>query len=79
MQKHPPPRAFNRAAILQLLRRRKFLSRSELARWSGLSQASVSRITKELIEEGLLVERGLGRSTSNPSWNSSLASPNPRP
>jgi len=63
MQKHPPSRGFNRAAILQLLRRRKFLSRSELAQWSGLSQASVSRITKELIEEGLLVERGLGRST----------------
>ena len=63
MQKHPPPRGFNRAAILQLLRRKKFLSRSELAQLSGLSQASVSRITKELMDEGLVVERGLGRST----------------
>ena len=63
MQKHPPSRGFNRAAILQLLRRKKFLSRSELAQWSGLSQASVSRITKELLDEGLVVESGLGRST----------------
>jgi len=63
MQKHPPSRGFNRAAILQLLRRKKFLSRSELAQLSGLSQASVSRITKELMDEGLVVERGLGRST----------------
>ena len=63
VQKHPPSHGFNRAAILQLLRRKKFLSRSKLAQLSGLSQASVSRITKELLDERLVVERGLGPST----------------
>lgn len=56
-------RAANRAAVLRLLRRHHPLSRVELARRTGLSEAAVSRIIAELMEEGLLVELGGERST----------------
>jgi predicted NBD/HSP70 family sugar kinase len=56
-------RAANRAAVLRLLRRHHQLSRVELARRTGLSEAAVSRIIGELMEEGLLVEPGGEHST----------------
>ena len=56
-------RAANRAAVLRLLRRHRQLSRAELARRTSLSEASVSRIIAELMEQGLLVDLGNGPGT----------------
>jgi len=56
-------RAANRAAVLRLLRRHRQLSRAELARRTSLSEASVSRIIAELLEQGLLVDLGSGPGT----------------
>lgn len=53
----------NRAVVLQLLRRHQRLSRAEIARRSGLSEASVSRIVAELLPRRLVVEDGVGQST----------------
>ena len=53
----------NRAAVLQLLRQRHLLSRAELARRTGLSEGTISRIAAGLIERGLLVEEGAENST----------------
>lgn len=58
-----PQAAANRARALRLLRRHHRLSRNEIARRSGLSEASVSRIISELARRRLVVEEGLGRST----------------
>lgn len=54
----PHVRAANRAAVLQLLRPRQRLSRAEIARRTGLSEAAVSRIVAELLREELVVEQG---------------------
>lgn len=51
-------RAGNRSAILQLMRRYRQLSRVELARHIGLSEAAISRIVASMLGEGLLVEQG---------------------
>lgn len=62
---HPrltPARA-NRALVLRLLRRHRRLSRGEIARRSGLSEASVSRIVAELMAGRLVSEEGPARST----------------
>jgi len=56
-------REANRATILRLLRRHRHLSRAELARRTGLSEASICRIVKKLLEGGLLVECGEGYAT----------------
>ncbi len=56
-------RAANRAAVLRLLRRHRQLSRAELARRTSLSEAAVSRIIAELIQEDLLVEQGGAQAT----------------
>jgi predicted NBD/HSP70 family sugar kinase len=58
-----PQAAANRALALRLLRRHHRLSRNEIARRSGLSEASVSRIVAELVRRRLVTEEGLGRST----------------
>lgn len=55
----PQVRAVNRAAVLQFLRRHQPLSRAELARSSGLSEAAVSRIVSELIDQRLVVAEGI--------------------
>ncbi len=59
----PTPARLNRALVLRLLRRHRRLSRVEIARRSGLSEASVSRIVGELAERGLVSEGGPSRST----------------
>ncbi|MGE5645394.1 MAG: ROK family protein [Acidobacteriota bacterium] len=51
-------RTANRAAVLRLLRRHRQLSRAELARRTGLSEAAISRIIADLMAEDLLVEFG---------------------
>ena len=44
--------------MLQLLRRHRYLSRAELARRTGLSEAAVSRIVAELLHDGLVIDQG---------------------
>jgi predicted NBD/HSP70 family sugar kinase len=55
-------RAINRFAILHAIRDAGTVSRVELARRTGLSQATVTGITAELIGEGMLLEQPSGRS-----------------
>jgi predicted NBD/HSP70 family sugar kinase len=56
-------RGANSAAILQLLRQYGSLSRADVARQSGLSEGSVSRITSELIRREIVCEDGAENST----------------
>lgn len=56
-------RGANSAAVLQLLRRHGSMSRADLARQSGLSEGSISRITSELIRRELVREDGAENST----------------
>ncbi len=56
-------RGANRGAILQLLRQHHSLSRAELARRTGLSEGTISRITADLLERRLVVEEGAENST----------------
>jgi predicted NBD/HSP70 family sugar kinase len=54
----PHVRAANRAGVLRLLRRYRRLSRAEIARRSGLSEAAVSRIVAGLLADEVVVEGG---------------------
>jgi len=56
-------RCANSAVVLQLLRRFDRLSRAELARRSGLSEGTVSRIVSGLLEQNLVGEAGAESST----------------
>lgn len=56
-------RGANRGAILQLLRQHHSLSRAELARRTGLSEGTISRITADLLVRGLVLEEGAENST----------------
>ncbi len=51
-------RVANRSAVLRLLRRQRQISRAEIARRIGLSEASVSRIIAALMAQGLVVDAG---------------------
>ena len=51
------------SAILDLIRSSGVVSRIELADRSGLTGASISRITKQLLLDGLIVETGFGDRT----------------
>lgn len=52
-----------RAAILELLREKEMLSRSQIARSLHISPATVSRITQELLDASLIREVGQADST----------------
>lgn len=56
-------RGNNSAIVLQLLRRANRISRAELARLSGLSEGTVSRIIAGLLGQRLVVEEGAENST----------------
>ncbi len=56
-------RSTNNAAILQLLRQRQPLSRAEIARATGLTEGTISRITAGLMDRGIVVEEGAENST----------------
>ena len=56
-------RGANRALVLQILRKHPQLSRAELARRSGLSEGTISRITAELLAEKVILEQGAENST----------------
>ena len=49
----------NRSLILRLLGKMQICSRADLAHQSGLKQATISYIIKELIEQGVVRETGL--------------------
>jgi len=53
----------NRAVVLQLMRRFRQLSRADIARRTGMSEGTVSRITAELMQERLVTEQGVENST----------------
>lgn len=53
-------RALNRAKILDTIRNAGLISRIDLARTTGLSQASVTGLTADLIKEQLIIEKKAG-------------------
>lgn len=53
-------RAMHRSKILELIRTAELISRTDIARATGLSQASVTGMTADLIEEGLIEEKQAG-------------------
>ena len=53
-------RAVHRATILDTVRNAGLISRRDIARQTGLSQASITGLTADLIEEGLLMEKKAG-------------------
>lgn len=53
----------NRLTALQIVQKFGEISKSDIARYSGLSPATVSVLTEALISEGMLVEKGTGEST----------------
>lgn len=55
-------RAMHRSNILSLIRVRGMVSRSDLAQETGLSKASVTGLTADMIEEGLIEEKQTGES-----------------
>jgi glucokinase-like ROK family protein len=55
-------RAINRFKILQTIRDHKLISRVDITKTTGLSQATVTGITASLIDEGLLLEKRPGAS-----------------
>ena len=59
----PQMRGLNRAVVLQLLRHNEHMSRADVARESGLSEAAVSRIVSGLMSDVLVREDGEANST----------------
>jgi predicted NBD/HSP70 family sugar kinase len=53
----------NRLTILQVVQRFGEIPKSEIARYTGLSPATISILSESLISEGLLVGRGVAEST----------------
>lgn len=56
-------RQINRNLVLNLIKSRGPISRTEIARFSGLSLATVSAITADFVASGLVHEMGEGEST----------------
>jgi len=52
----------NTSIILDIIRKNKYISRAEIARISKLNPSTVSNLTNELIEMGVLKEVGVGTS-----------------
>lgn len=53
----------NISAILEVLRIKRRISRAEIAQITGLTPASVTNITKELMKSGFVQETGIGESS----------------
>lgn len=56
-------RAINRSTVLNIVKAEGPISRTDIVRFSGLSPATVSEITADLIAQGLLYEKAAGDST----------------
>jgi predicted NBD/HSP70 family sugar kinase len=48
----------NRALVLKLIQQHEFISRKEISEITGLTQATITKITNALISQGLVVEKG---------------------
>jgi predicted NBD/HSP70 family sugar kinase len=59
----PAPRPSSRGVLLDLIRSSGPVTRVDLAETTGLTQATVSVVVRELISEGLVVETGRGDPT----------------
>lgn len=46
----------NRSLILQILSKKKYCTRTDLANWTGLTQAAISKLVGEMIEANIVVE-----------------------
>lgn len=55
--------AETRSAVLDLIRSSATISRVELAQRSSLTEVTISKIVKELLVEGIVIEAGYGQST----------------
>ncbi|MEZ0493368.1 ROK family transcriptional regulator [Kineococcus sp. TBRC 1896] len=55
--------AETRSAVLDLIRAGEGISRAELALASSLTEATISKIVRQLLDEGIIIEAGRGRST----------------
>jgi DNA-binding Lrp family transcriptional regulator len=53
----------NRLAILNLIRDRQSISRSELSQLTGLTRPTVSAIVNDLTAEEIIIETGKGESS----------------
>lgn len=60
---HHTVRDWNRSLILNLIRTRESVSRADLTRLTGLTRGAVSNIVSRLVEEKLVREISLGKST----------------
>ncbi|NPV53441.1 MAG: ROK family transcriptional regulator [Firmicutes bacterium] len=54
----------NRSIILECLRTNQPVSRADISRITGLTPGTVSNIVSMLIEEGIVVEKGVGKASS---------------
>lgn len=65
MKKSTPQlvKMMNRELLVNELKRRPLQSRADLAKKTKLSKPTVSEIVKELIDEGIIVETGVGESS----------------
>ena len=63
MKSSPPPRFGSRGRALELIRSRGPISRIELAQSTGLTQATISHVVRNLIRDGLVSEVGRGGPT----------------
>ena len=58
----------NRIHVLKVIHDQKNISRTELAKQTGLSLSAVSRIVKQLIEDGFVQEKDSASSAFIPSF-----------
>jgi predicted NBD/HSP70 family sugar kinase len=56
-------RDLNRTAVLNIIKERGAIGRAEIARESGLSPATITSLTNELIKQGLIFEADTGESS----------------
>ena len=60
---HKIMRLINRTNVINIIREKAPISRSEISKLSGLKKSTISSIVGELIEDGLIYEDRLGEST----------------
>lgn len=53
----------SKIAVINVLLEKGPLSRPEIMKQTGLSQTSIHEVTKELVDRGILLERGIGESS----------------
>ena len=60
---HQQTRAFNLQLVLKAIYDHDRISRADIARLTGLTRATVSELVMDLLNQGLILEVGLGQST----------------